>query len=295
MINFRFHIVSLIAVFLALAVGIVDRCDGHQQRDRRPPQQPDRHRRGERERSEGRERPAAKRGRRARGLHRRHEGLRGHGPPRRRHGRHHRHARRRRDAVKQTVELAQQAGARAPAILWLEEKLDARRRRQRSRSSARSSDDPVRPPRPRATQAWSALATATRDRRRSAPDGRICSPRSGDAGFVQFEPVGDSRRRLLRSRRSRAPDARVLPRRRHRRADHRQRTSRCAADQRGSSRTGCAVVVGEVFGEEDGGPDRGAILARHPRRRRPRAARLDGRRPRPSSKGTSPPCSRSPT
>ena len=58
MINFRFHLVSLVAVFLALAVGIIVGRDDRQPGDRRRPEQPYRPGREERRRPAEREQDA---------------------------------------------------------------------------------------------------------------------------------------------------------------------------------------------------------------------------------------------
>ena len=133
MINFRFHLVSLIAIFLALALGVVDRRRRHRPRRRRHAQQPARQRRGEvrphpeRERRAQRPRTASSR-----------QAIVGDCSPRGERARSSattsvssRCAASTATASTTSVTAAQQADATVTGTLWLEDKwaLDRRRRR----------------------------------------------------------------------------------------------------------------------------------------------------------------------
>ena len=113
MISFRFHVVSITAVFLAIAIGVVVGSDLRRRRRGRRAPQPDRHRvattsTSARRRTTGSS--ASSDGARATSRQRR---LRGHRPPHRRAGARRGRARRRRGRGRaDTVTLARQAGAR---------------------------------------------------------------------------------------------------------------------------------------------------------------------------------------
>jgi hypothetical protein len=188
MINFRFHIVSLIAVFLALAVGIVfgatvvnrvivdrlnDRIDTVEKNAEKRKSESDQLR-GQLSQLQGyidSTQEFAVTGRldgvtlvtlATRGVNE--------------------------DAVVNTVELAQKAGARAPGIIWLEEKFtlsDGDALRQLGETLGRPSEGA------KATRdaAWGALATrlATGN---AAGSGRDLLNVLADNGYISFQPVG---------------------------------------------------------------------------------------------------------
>jgi Copper transport outer membrane protein, MctB len=256
MINFRFHIVSLIAVFLALALGIVmgatvvnraivdrlnDRIDTVEKNANARKAESD-ELRGQVSQLEGyidSTKDFAVTGR-LNGITLATIATRGVDD----------------DAVKETVELAQRAGARAPGILWLEEKLtlsDDEALRQlgallgRPGGNAKTTRD----------ETWNVLAS------RLATGG---TPANGqdlltalvDDGFVSFEPVGDQAGEDFPLASFPGGPARVLL------IDG---TNGQVASKEVVAPLSNAIVasqlrlvVGEVFDETDGGPDRGAML-----------------------------------
>ncbi|HEY3095587.1 MAG TPA: copper transporter, partial [Acidimicrobiia bacterium] len=160
------------------------------------------------------------------------------------------------DAVKQTVQLAQRAGAQDVGILWLEEKLtlgDNEALRQLGDALGVPADDA------KATRdaAWSALAT------------RLAGGGSGgnsdvlnaleNAGFVKFETVGDQAGENFSLTTFPGSGARVLL------IDG--TNGRVAANDVLAPLTNALVanrvrvVAAEVFDEKDGGPDRGSMLS----------------------------------
>jgi Copper transport outer membrane protein, MctB len=160
------------------------------------------------------------------------------------------------EAVKQTVELAQRAGARAPGILWLEEKLTLS-----DGDAVRQLGELIGSP--------GGNAKATRDEAWNALAGRLASggaPVNGrdlltvlvDDGFVTFEPVGDQAGDDFPLATFPGADARVLL------IDG---TNGQVANNEVVAPLSNAIVasqlrlvVGEVFDETDEGPDRGAML-----------------------------------
>jgi Copper transport outer membrane protein, MctB len=254
MINFRFHIVSLIAVFLALALGIVmgatvvnraivdrlnDRIDTVEKNANARKTESD-ELRGQVGRLEGyieSTEDFAVAGR-LNGVTLATVATRGVDA----------------DPVKQTIELAQQAGARAPGIIWLEEKLtlsDEDALRQLGEVLGRPGENA------RVTRdaAWDALAS--RLAAGSAANGRDLLTALVDAGFVSFEPVGDQGENLSLPAYP-GGDARVLlidgP------------NGEVAGNEVVAPMSNALVanrvrlVVGEIFAEKDGGPDRGSML-----------------------------------
>src|SRR5215204_1650240 len=187
MINFRFHIVSLIAVFLALAVGVVfgatvvnsaivdrlnDRIDTVEDNANKRKAESDELR------SEVGQLQGYIDGTKDFAVSGRLDGItlatRGVDA----------------DSVKQTVELAQRAGARAPGIIWLEEKLtlsDADALKQlgellgRSGQSAKATRD----------EAWNALASRVANGAGATANGGDLLTALADDGYISFEPVGD--------------------------------------------------------------------------------------------------------
>jgi len=161
------------------------------------------------------------------------------------------------DAVKQTVTLAQQAGARAPGIIWLEGKLtlsDADALRQlgellgKTGQNAKATRD----------EAWNALASRVATGAGAAANGRDLLAALADGGFISFESVGNQGANFSADSFS-GGDVRVL-----------------LIDGTNGQINGNEVlaplsnalvanrmrlVVGEVFAEKDGGPKRGAVLA----------------------------------
>lgn len=161
------------------------------------------------------------------------------------------------DAVKQTVALAQQAGARAPGILWLEGKLalsDADTVRQldellgKTGQNAKATRD----------EAWNALASRVATGGGAAANGRDLLAALADAGFISFEPVGTQGDNFSPASFS-GGDVKVL-----------------LVDGTNGQVNGNEVlaplsnalvanrlrlVVGDVFAQKDKGPKRGAALA----------------------------------
>jgi hypothetical protein len=256
MINFRFHIVSLIAVFLALAVGVVfgatvvnsaivdrlnDRIDTVEDNANQRKAESDQLR-GEVGQLQGYidgTKDFAVSGR-LDGVTLATIATRGVDA----------------DSVKQTVELAQQAGARAPGIIWLEEKLtlsDADALKQlgellgRSGQTAKATRD----------EGWNALATRVATGGGAAANGRDLLTALADDGYISFEPVGNQGDNFSAASFT-GGDVRVL-----------------LVDGPNGQITGNEVlaplsnalvanrlrlVVGEVYAEKDGGPKRGALL-----------------------------------
>ena len=161
------------------------------------------------------------------------------------------------DAVKQTVELAQQAGARAPGIIWLEEKLtlsDPNALRQlgellgRPGQNAKTTRD----------EAWNALASRLATGSGAAANGRDLLTALADAGFISFEPVGSQGDNFSPATFG-GGEARVL-------LIDGTNGQVSANEVIGPLSTALAanrfrLVVGEVFAEKDGGPKRGSMLA----------------------------------
>jgi hypothetical protein len=161
------------------------------------------------------------------------------------------------DAVKQTVALAQQAGARAPGILWLEGKLalsDADTVRQlgellgKTGQNAKATRD----------EAWNALASRVATGGGAAANGRDLLAALADAGFISFEPVGtqgdnfspasftggDVKVLLVDGTNGQVSGNEVLA----------PLSNALVANR-------LRLVVGDVFAQKDKGPKRGAMLA----------------------------------
>ncbi|HEV3135539.1 MAG TPA: copper transporter [Acidimicrobiia bacterium] len=161
------------------------------------------------------------------------------------------------DAVKQTVTLAQQAGARAPGIIWLEGKLalsDADTVRQlgellgKTGQNAKATRD----------EAWNAIASRVATGGGAATNGRDLLAALADAGFISFEPVGnqgdgfsatsftggDVRVLLIDGTNGQVNGNEVLAPLGNALVANRLR-----------------LVVGDVFAQKDKGPKRGAMLA----------------------------------
>jgi Copper transport outer membrane protein, MctB len=257
MINFRFHIVSLIAVFLALALGIVmgatvvnraivdrlnDRIDTVEENANRRKAESDELRSevGQLQGFIDATQDFAVTGRlngvtvstiATRGV----DG----------------------DAVTQSVELAQRAGAQDVGILWLEEKLTLKDNEAlgelanilgRPGDNARATRD----------EAWNALAT--RLAAGGAPAGGSDLLNALDnADFVTFEAVGNQAGENFSLATFPGAGARVML------IDGTE--GQVAANEVVAPLSGALVanrvrvVAGEVFDERDGGPDRGSMLA----------------------------------
>jgi hypothetical protein len=257
MINFRFHIVSLIAVFLALALGIVmgatvvnraivdrlnDRIDTVESNANRRKAESDQLRTevgqlhsyidGAKDFAvTGRLNGAAVATIATRGVDE--------------------------DAVKQTVELAQRAGAQNVGILWLEEKFtlgDNDALRQLGDTLGVPADDA----KTTREAAWNALATRLASGAGSAGSSDVLNALA-DAGFVKFETVGDQAGENFSLTTFPGSGARVLL------IDG--TNGRVAANDVLAPLTNAMVtnrvrvVAAEVFDEKDGGPDRGSMLA----------------------------------
>jgi len=161
------------------------------------------------------------------------------------------------DAVKQTVALAQQAGARAPGILWLEGKLalsDADTVRQLDELLGKTGQNA------KATRddAWNALASRVATGAGAAGNGRDLLAALADAGFISFEPVGtqganfspasfaggDVKVLLIDGTNGQVNGNEVLA----------PLSNALVANR-------LRLVVGDVFAQKDKGPKRGAMLA----------------------------------
>ncbi len=255
MINFRFHIVSLIAVFLALAVGIVfgatvvnrvivdrlnDRIDRVEKNAERRKAESD-ELRGQVSQLQGYidgSQDFAVTGR-LNGVTLATLATRGVNE----------------DAVVKTVELAQKAGARAPGVIWLEEKLtlsDNGALRQLGETLGRPNESA------RATRdaAWGSLATRlAAGNARGA--GRDLLSVLADDGYISFQPVGNQGNNFSLADFP-AGDVRVLL---VDGTDGKIASNEVLAPLTNSLVANrLPVVAGEVFVEKDGGPDRGAML-----------------------------------
>ena len=257
MINFRFHIVSLIAVFLALALGIVmgatvvnraivdrlnDRIDTVEKNANARKAESDQLRsevgqlQGYIDNSKdfavtGRLNGATVATVATRGV----DG----------------------DAVTETVQLAQRAGAQNVGILWLEEKFtlaDNEAVRELGEIIGRPGENA------KATRdaAWGALATRLAAGGAGAGSSDVLNALS-NAGFVKFEAVGTQAGDNFSLASFPGAPARVLL------VDG--TAGAVAANDVVAPLTNelvanrVPVVAGEVFDERDGGPDRGAILS----------------------------------
>jgi hypothetical protein len=257
MINFRFHIVSLIAVFLALALGIVmgatvvnraivdrlnDRIDTVEDNANKRKAESDQLRGqvGQLQQYIDGTKDFAVAGRldgvpvstiATRGIDA--------------------------DAVKQTVALAQRAGGRAPGIVWLEEKLaltDPDAVRQLGELLGR----PGQNAKTTREDAWNALAGRLASGSGTAANGRDLISALADAGFIGLEPVGEQGDNFSAASFG-GGDARVLL------IDgtNGQVSSNEVLAPFSAALTAnrLRLVAGDVFEEKDGGPKRGAALS----------------------------------
>jgi hypothetical protein len=257
MINFRFHIVSLIAVFLALALGIVmgatvvnraivdrlnDRIDTVEANANRRKAESDELRSevGQLQGYIDSTKDFAVTGR-LNGVVVATIATRGVSD----------------DAVKQTVELVQRAGAQDVGVLWLEEKLslaDDEALRQLGDIVGRPGENA------KATRdnAWSALATRLAAGGGGAGGSDVLNALE-TAGFVKFETVGNQAGDNFSLAAFPGAGARVLL------IDGTE--GKVAGNEVLNPLTNALVanrvrvVAGEVFDERDGGPDRGSMLS----------------------------------
>ena len=159
--------------------------------------------------------------------------------------------------VESTVELARESGAVVPGILWLEPKL-ALDDPAAVEELATILGDPTLTRREARATLWEALATRLRAGGAVGGGDSDLLQALADSGFVQFETVGDtpddftlssypglgSRVLLVDGIGGQLTvDGTVVP-----------MTRAFAAG-------GVPIVLGEAFREEDGGPDRGSIVA----------------------------------
>jgi hypothetical protein len=161
------------------------------------------------------------------------------------------------DAVKQTVALAQQAGARAPGIIWLEGKLalsDADTVRQldellgKTGQNAKATRD----------EAWNALASRVATGAGAAANGRDLLAALADAGFISFEPVGNQGDGFSPASLSGGDVAVLLIN-----GTNGQVNGNEVLAPLGNALVAnrLRLVVGDVFAQKDKGPKRGAMLA----------------------------------
>lgn len=161
------------------------------------------------------------------------------------------------DAVTRPVELAQAAGAGAPGVLWLEDKWlldDDESRRQLADVLGAPSDEEA------GVLRESALAAlAERLAGGSAPPGTDLLVTLTEAGFVTFQAVGNQAGDDFTLSGYPNADARVLL------VDGSDADEEMNGMLESTARAFVAVnlllVVGEVFGEEDDGPGRGTRLS----------------------------------
>ena len=160
------------------------------------------------------------------------------------------------DPVKQTVALAQRAGAQNFGILWLEEKFtlgDNDALRQLGDILGRPADDA----KTMREQAWSALATRLASGGGSNGNSDVLSALE-NGGFVKFETVGDQAGGNFSLATFPGANARVLL------IDG--TNGKLGGNEVLAPLTNALVtnrvrvVAGEVFDEKDGGPDRGSML-----------------------------------
>ena len=161
------------------------------------------------------------------------------------------------DAVKQTVQLAQQAGARAPGIIWLEGKLtlsDPDALRDLGELLGR----PGQNAKTTREDAWNALAGRLASGSGTAANGRDVLTALADAGFISFEPVGEQGENFSAASFG-GGEGRVLLIDGTNGQVSANEVLAPLGTALASNRLG--LVAGEVFAEKDGGPKRGALLS----------------------------------
>jgi hypothetical protein len=162
------------------------------------------------------------------------------------------------EQVAETVALAQDAGAEAPGILWLEEKLALTDEAAVDELAGILGIVPSGR-RPTRDALWGTLAgRLTGDASSTGPgDGDLLAALQ-EAGFVQFQAVGEQPDDPSLADFP-GPGARVLL---VGGTDANLRSDATVAPlARALRRGGTPLVVGEVYREEDGGPERGAYVA----------------------------------
>ena len=160
------------------------------------------------------------------------------------------------DAVRRPLEVAQLAGAAAPGVLWLEEKWlledDESLQQLADVLGAPPSDDDA------ALRDAALVALAERLAAGTAPLGTDLLVSLVDAGFVAFEPVGEQSGDDFALGGYPAADARVLL------VDGSESKTEMNGMVEPAARAfvgaGLPLVVGEVFREQEDGPDRGSRL-----------------------------------
>jgi hypothetical protein len=161
------------------------------------------------------------------------------------------------DAVKQTVQLAQRAGAQAVGILWLEDKFtlaDNGTVQQLGEIIGRAGENA----KPTRDAAWSALATRLAAGGASAGPFDVLSALE-NGGFVKFEAVGNQAGDNFSLATFPGSGARVLLVDGTTGAVTANDVVGPLANELVANRV--PVVAGEVFDDRDGAPDRGATLA----------------------------------
>ena len=161
------------------------------------------------------------------------------------------------DAVKQTVQLAQRAGAQAVGILWLEEKFtlaDNAAVQQLGEIIGRAGENA----KPTRDAAWSALAARLAAGSASAGPFDVLTALD-NGGFVKFEAVGGQAGDNFSLATFPGAGARVLLVDGTAGALPADDVVAPLASELVANRV--PVVAGEVFDQRDGGPDRGTTLA----------------------------------
>jgi Copper transport outer membrane protein, MctB len=168
------------------------------------------------------------------------------------------------EVVSRTVELAQTAGADAPGTLWLEESWSLSDPAQADQMADLLGRPASLPRGPLRRDAWNALAErlaagpppyASTENAQTAADGTDLLTALIDAGFVSYESVGDdsdindmpdlnARALLIDGTTAEIPPDDVV-----------------ARGTRALLKAGFPVVVAEVYQEQEDGPDRGARVA----------------------------------
>jgi hypothetical protein len=158
--------------------------------------------------------------------------------------------------VSDTVQLAQRAGADALGILWLEEKLKLEDESTVDELAGILGQEGASRREVRAAT-WEALAARLGGASDSAGGPPNLLSRLSDAGFVQFQPVGDTPSEFTIDDLPSGGDRALL-------VDGSGSTLSAEGTVVPLARTlrsaGVPLVVGEVYQEQDGGPDRGAAV-----------------------------------
>ena len=161
------------------------------------------------------------------------------------------------DAVKQTVQLGQQAGAYAPGIIWLEDKLGLS-----NPDDVKELGDllgrPGQSAKATREDAWNALASRLASGAGTAANGRDLLTALADAGFIGLEPVGNQGANFSAATFG-GGDAQVLlidgP------DGHVSGNEILGPLGNALSTNRFRLVAGEVYAEKDRGPKRGEMLS----------------------------------